>query len=121
MTWNTDFYTAVTTDSNFAANVTSLAHEYWADAVVPFATYQLISAVGTNDLSGTGDEGSRRIQLNVTASSLTQAILYAGYATAGIRASSLALESKSERTLGHDDQDNTFTHAIDYIIWFDAP
>lgn len=122
MTWDVDFYGAVVADSDFATNVTGgLSFEYRAGAATPYASYQLISAAGTDDLAGAGDEGRRRIQLNVTASSPTKAKLYASYATAGVRASSLKLENKFEQSLGRDEEEQTFTYSIDYLIWFDNP
>jgi len=120
MSWDTDFYAAVMANSDFATGVSSLAYEYKADALAPFATYQLVAAGGTNDLGGAGDEGERLIQKTVWASSPTEAKELAEHGIAGAKAG-LDVISVDQRSLGRDPDEELFGYAADLLIWFQNP
>jgi len=117
MTWDVDFYSACTSDADFT--VTALAYEYKADAVLPFATYQMIGGNGTQDLQGHSVEGERLVQLSVWASSPTQAKELAEHAIDGVT-SSLNVISVFERSLGRDSNEDSFGYAVDFVIWFQS-
>lgn len=120
MSWDSEFYAAVNTNSDFTDNATSLALEYKADASAPYAVYQLISADSTDDLSGVSNEGERRVQLTVWAASPTQAKQIAEYAALGAE-SALDVSHKFQRSLGRDPDEELFGFAIDFSIWFQNP
>ena len=120
MTWDTDLYSALTANTAFNDAVTSLAYEYKADAVAPFATYQLIGAAGSSDLSGHTSEGYRTIQVNISAASPTQAKEIAQDAIIGAKAG-LIVSDVFERSLLRDDSEGLFGYAVDLTVWYDAP
>lgn len=120
MSADSEFYAACMGNTDFASGINSLAHEYKADAVAPFANYQTISAVGTDDLDGTADEGERRYQLSVWASSPTTAKQLAEYAIAGVRAD-LDCSNVFQRSLGRDPDEELFGYGVDFLIWFQTP
>ena len=120
MSWDTDFYAAVVADSAFTAAVTTLAYEYKADGVAPFATYQLIGANGTDSLAGASSEGERLIQLSVWAANPTLAKTIAMDAIAGAKAG-LTVTSIFERSRGRDADEELFGYLVDFTVFFSAP
>lgn len=120
MSWDEDFYQACLSNSNFSAGVTTLFMEYNENAVSPFAKYQLITATGTDDLQGVGDEGERNVQLSVWSASPRLSRQLIGYAKSGVK-DNLKLQSVYERSLGFDEDEKLFGYAIDFFIWFDNP
>lgn len=120
MSWKDDFYAACNSNGAFSAGINEFFHEYKEDAVAPFAKYQLITASGTDDLQGVGDEGGRNIQLSVWTLSPTLSETLAKAAKAGVN-SQLDLVSAFERSQGYEDDTKLYGYAIDFIVWFDNP
>lgn len=120
MSWDTDLYSALTANAAFSAAITSLAYEYKADAVAPFATYQLIGASGTSDLDGHTTEGYRTIQVTIAAVSPTQAKEIAQNAIIGAKAG-LIVTDVFERSLQRDADEELFGYGIDLTVWYDTP
>lgn len=120
MSWDSDFYSACMSNASFSSGIGSLAFEYNAEAVAPFATYHLISGNSTNDLDGVVRSGSRLIQLSVWAASPILAKQLAEYAAAGA-VSGLQVSNLYERSLGHDDEEGLFGYAFDFRIYFNTP
>ena len=120
MSWKEDFYTACNSNGTFSAGINEFFQEHKEDAVAPFAKYQLITAVGTNDLQGVGDEGERNIQLSVWTLSPTLSESLALAAKAGVK-SQLDLMSVFERPLAYEEDTKLHGYAIDFIAWFDNP
>ena len=120
MAWDADFYTAVISDATFSATITALAYEYKPDATLPFATYQLVSAVGEDDLSGAGEEGVRRVQLTVWADNPTQAKTLCEAGIDGAK-SQLDVLSVTQRSIGRDEKQEIFGYAADMMVWWQTP
>lgn len=120
MSWDTDFYTALMADSDFSAAVTALAFEYKAKAELPFAKFELIAANDTTDLGGVSDEGFSLVQLDIYATSPTQAKEIAEHAIQGAKAG-LNVSSVFRRSGGRDSEDESFRYLVDFELWFDNP
>ena len=120
MSWKQDFYAACKIDATFSSGISDFFNEHKEQAVTPFARYQLITAIGTNDLEGVGDEGERNIQLSVWSESPALSESLALAAKAGVK-SQLDLMSTFERSLGYEDDTKLYGFAIDFIVWFDNP
>lgn len=119
MTWDSEFYQALDDDADFKGSVTSFFYAYNKEAQVPFASYQLVSATGTNDLSGHDPDGYRRVQLSIWAESPTQAEQSAKYAIKAAK-SNLVVSEVFQQSLGRDES-GAFGFVIDFLIWFDNP
>ena len=120
MAWDAQFYDAVHGNVDFSNAVTALAYEYKADAVAPFAVYQLINANSINDLDESIRQGDRLIQLTVWASSPTEAKEISEYGIIGAKAS-LSVTDIQERSLGRDSDAELFGYATDFRVWFTSP
>lgn len=120
MSWDADFYAACMSNSSFSSGVTSLAYEYKADAVAPFARYQLINANSIDDLDQAHRTGERLIQLTTYAETPLLAKQLAEYGAAGAQ-SGLSVLSIYERSLGRDPDENIHGYAIDLLVWFSNP
>lgn len=120
MSWDTELYSALTSNAAFDDAVTSIAYEYKADAVAPFATYHLIGAPGTTDLDGHTTEGYRTIQITIAATSPTEAKEIAQNAIIAAK-NGLIVTDVFERSLQRTDIDDLFGYAVDVTAWYDTP
>lgn len=121
MTWQTDFYGALTSDSTFNSSVNALALEYIENVDAPFAVYELISNPSTDDLENPVKAGDFRIQLSIWAKGPAQVETIVNNAIDAILASDLKLQSYDRRSYGFDSNGEVFGQGIDFIIWFDSP
>lgn len=120
MSWSTEFYAAIKANAAFDAAMTSIFYQYNADAVAPFAKYDLIAGNDTISLAGSSPEGVYLVQLSVWASSPTDAENHALNAIVGAKAN-LNVTQVFKRTLGRDDEEELFGYAVDFTIWYDTP
>ena len=120
MSWDSDFYAACMSDSDYKREIDSLAYEYNAKARPPFSSYSLINANSTNDLSGSKRHGHRLVQLSTWAKSPSEAKALAEYAARGVN-DSLEVTNIYERSLGRDEEESLFGYAFDFTIWFRNP
>ena len=120
MSWDADFYAAVIGNTSFASAVTALAYEYKADAIAPFAVYQLINASSINELDESIRQGYRLIQLTVWAANPTLAKEISEYGITGAKAS-LSVSDIQERSLGRDADAELFGYATDFRVWYTNP
>ena len=120
MSWDTELYSALTSNAAFNDAVTSLSYEYKSDAVAPYASYYLIGAPGTSDLDGHDLSGYRTIQVSVFAASPTLAKEIAQNAIIGAKAG-LNVSDVFERSLQRSDNDDLFGYAVDLTVWYDTP
>ena len=120
MSWSDQFYAALMSSGEFASLISSLSFEYKADAKAPYATYQLITQEGTEDLDGSGVEGYYLIQLNIWASSPTKTHDLAALAVESAK-QNLVVTDVFQRSLSRSADDELFGYAVDFTVWFDNP
>ena len=120
MSWKTEFYAALTANTTFNNGVTALFNQYKSDAVAPYAKYQLIAGNDTQSLEGSSTEGYYLIQLSVWANTPTESELHALSAIQGAK-DALNVSIVFNRSGIYDDEEELFSHLVDFTIWFDNP